>query len=234
MGVLTVYFFAPSDEAAATALDRVGGPAQPTAGPSPLPPFDTFQSKGLDPYVIMGKLEEALTGQDYWVITADPQYARVVAERGAEGSWVIKVSSPLQAALALADSDKLARAAVEWSQAEELDGASPEDVIWGGDRRHRRPCLITPTSGKQRHAEDCPCFGCGDDPSCWPGRRGCAPDRASQSGAACAVRHGRARETLELRPGEEATVRTGSGCGKSRSSYQGLARSATQAADWSS
>jgi hypothetical protein len=33
-------------------------------------------------------------------------------------------------ALAQAASDELARAAVEWSQAEELRGASPEDMIW--------------------------------------------------------------------------------------------------------
>jgi hypothetical protein len=129
MGVLTDYFSAASDEAAASALDRVGGPAQPAAGPSPLPPFDTFQSKGLDPYVIMGQLEEALTGQDYRVITASPQYARKVTERGAKGPWVIKVSRPLQAALAQAAGDELARAAGEWSRAEEVHGASPEDMI---------------------------------------------------------------------------------------------------------
>jgi hypothetical protein len=130
MGILTDYFSASSDEAAASALDRLGGPAQPTAGPSPLPPFDTFQSKGLDPYVLMGKLQEALTGQDYWVITADPQYGRTVAERGADGPWVYRVSSPLQAALAIADGDEFARAAVKWSQAEEHYGAAPESLIW--------------------------------------------------------------------------------------------------------
>jgi hypothetical protein len=130
MGVLTDYFSAPSDAAAASALDRVGGPGQPAAGPSPLPPFDTFQSKGLDPYVIMGKLEEALTGQDYQVITAGPHYGRMVAKRGAHGPWVAKVNSPLQAALSLADSNKLARAAAQWSQVEELGGASPEELIW--------------------------------------------------------------------------------------------------------
>jgi hypothetical protein len=130
MGVLTDYFSAPSDEAAASALDRVGGPARPATGPSPLPPFDTLESKGLDPYVIMGKLEEALTGQDYRVITAGSQYARVVAGRGDEGPWVCKVSSPLQAALALAGSGEFARAAVEWSRAEEHHGASPEDLTW--------------------------------------------------------------------------------------------------------
>jgi hypothetical protein len=130
MGVLTHYFSAPSDQAAASALDRVGGPAQPTAGPAPLPPFDTFRSKGLDPYVLMGKLEEALTGQDYWVITADPQYGRKVADQGADGPWVYKVSSPLQAALARAGSKKLTRAAARWSQAEEMHGAAPESLTW--------------------------------------------------------------------------------------------------------
>jgi hypothetical protein len=128
MGVLTDYFSAPSDAAAASALDRVGGPGQPAAGPSPLPPFDTFQSKGLDPAVIMGKLEEALTGQDYRVITARTQHGRMVAKGGAHGPWVAKVSSPLQAALSQADSSKLARAAAQWSQAEELRGASAEDL----------------------------------------------------------------------------------------------------------
>ena len=130
MGVLTDYFSAPSDQAAASALDRVGGPAQPADGPSPQPPFDTFQSKGLDPYVLMGKLEEALTGQGYRVITADPQYGRKVAERGADGPWVCKISSPLQAALAQAGSDELTRVAVRWSQAEEHHGAAPESLAW--------------------------------------------------------------------------------------------------------
>jgi hypothetical protein len=128
MGVLTDYFCAPSDAAAASALDRVGGPSQPAAGPSPSPPFDSFQSKGLDPYVIIGKLEEALTGQDYLVITAGSHYGRMVAKLGAQGPWVVKVSSPLQAALSLAGRDQLVRAAAEWSQAEELAGASPEEM----------------------------------------------------------------------------------------------------------
>lgn len=128
MGVLTDYFSAPSDAAEASALDRVGGPGQPAAGPSPSPPFDTFQSKGLDPYVIMGKLEEALTGQDYRAITSGPQYRRLVAKGGAQGPWVVEVSSQLQAALSLAGSDQLARAAARWSLAEELAGASPEEM----------------------------------------------------------------------------------------------------------
>jgi hypothetical protein len=130
MGVLTDYFSAPSDEVAASVLDRAGGPAQPSAGPSPLPPFDTFESKNLDPYVVMGKLEEALTGRDYWVITADPRYADELAAGGAEGPWVSKVSDSLQAALAVTGRDELVRAAAQWSQAEELYGATAEEMTW--------------------------------------------------------------------------------------------------------
>jgi hypothetical protein len=74
--------------------------------------------------------EEALTGQDYRVITARPHYVRLVAKGGAHGPWVTTVSSPLQAALSLADSGTLARAAAQWSQAEELGGASAGDLTW--------------------------------------------------------------------------------------------------------
>jgi hypothetical protein len=63
MSILTNYFSAPSDETAALALDRLGGPAQPADRPSPLPPFDTFESKGLDPVVILGKLGGRLPGR---------------------------------------------------------------------------------------------------------------------------------------------------------------------------
>lgn len=118
MGVLTDYFSAPSDQAAASALD--GGPALP---------FDTFRSKALDPYLIMGRLEAALTGRDFETLTSDPRYARTVAERAAEGPWVFKVSSTLQAALAAADKHKLQQAAVQWSDAEELDAADLESLL---------------------------------------------------------------------------------------------------------
>ena len=116
MGILTDYFSAPSDEAAASVLDRPGGPVAATVPP----PFDTVASKGLDPYVVMGKLEVALTGQDYWAVIAGPQYARMIAGRGDEGPWVCKVSGPLQAALATASDSALALASVDWARVEEL------------------------------------------------------------------------------------------------------------------
>jgi hypothetical protein len=65
------------------------------------------------------------------VITADPRHGRLVAPQDdAEGPWVVGVSSLLQVALAAADRGTLARAAVQWARAEELNGASPESVMW--------------------------------------------------------------------------------------------------------
>lgn len=77
----------------------------------------------------MGRLEEALTGRPFETLTGDPQYAYTVAEQGAAGPWVFKVSRPLQAALAAADTHKLKQAAVQWSGAEELDAADPESLL---------------------------------------------------------------------------------------------------------
>jgi hypothetical protein len=130
MGVLTDYFSAPSDEAAATAIDRVGGPALPTAGSPVLPPFDAVQMKGIDPYINLGTLESILTGLDYDAIVADPNHAGLIAQRDDDGPWVCAVSATLQEALATADSAQLARAAVPWSQTEEFHGAAPESLMW--------------------------------------------------------------------------------------------------------
>ena len=80
-GILTHYFSAPSDEVAATAVNRLGGPGTPTDGPSELPPFDTAEFKGIDPVVNLGTLESIVTGVDYDVITAGTNHGRLVAAR---------------------------------------------------------------------------------------------------------------------------------------------------------
>lgn len=54
----------------------------------------------------------------------------IAGNEDGEGPWVSMVSGALQSALARADSDELARAAVEWSRAEELGGATPESMAW--------------------------------------------------------------------------------------------------------
>jgi hypothetical protein len=130
MGVLTHYFSAPSDEEAATAVNRLGGPGTPTDGQSELPPFDTAEFKGIDPVVNLGTLESILTGVDYDVITAGTNHGRLVAQRDDEGPWVIAVSAALQAALATADSDQLKRADMLWTHTEEFRRAAPQSMLW--------------------------------------------------------------------------------------------------------
>ena len=130
VGVLTHYFSASSDEVAATAVNRLGGPGTPTDGPSALPPFDTAEFKDIDPIVNLGTLESILTGVDYDVITADTSHGRLVAQRDDEGPWVISVSAELQAALATVDSDQLTRADIPWTKTEEFRRAAPQSMLW--------------------------------------------------------------------------------------------------------
>jgi hypothetical protein len=63
VGVLYEYFSASSDEVAATAINRIGGPGAPSKDTPPLPAFDTFQTKFIDPFVTLGNLEARLTGR---------------------------------------------------------------------------------------------------------------------------------------------------------------------------
>jgi hypothetical protein len=94
MGVLFDYFSAVSDEAAASAIDLLGGPGVPLAGPSQLgaamvnqtwtpkgAPFDTVPAEGIDPLVQLGTLEALLTGRDYEQIVAGPRAGQALAIR---------------------------------------------------------------------------------------------------------------------------------------------------------
>ena len=73
MGVLFDYFSAPSDEIAATAINRTGGPSRPSEDTPPLPPFDTLETKGIDPSVVLWQLEALVTGRDYAEIADGPR-----------------------------------------------------------------------------------------------------------------------------------------------------------------
>ena len=130
MGVLTDYFSAPSDQVAATALGRAGGPGTAADGPPAAAPFDTVQLKDIDPVVNLGTLESILTGVDYHVITANPDHGRLISQRDDHGPWVIAVSAALQAALATADSDQLAQADIPWTRTEEFRWAAPQSLLW--------------------------------------------------------------------------------------------------------
>ncbi|MGW6446010.1 hypothetical protein [Lentzea sp. NPDC055074] len=112
MGVLYDYFAAPSDELAATAID--GGPVGV---------FPTVETKSLDPAVVMGELEELLTGRPYDDVSEDPRWGHDVAMELDGEVLVLTVTDGLRDGLAAADD--LAGTAVAWARIEELDGFDP-------------------------------------------------------------------------------------------------------------
>lgn len=136
MSVLFDYFAAGSDEAAAAAIDRVGGPGSQAV---PVPPatdvsfalvvYDTVSVKGIDPVVQLGTLEELLTGRPYDEIANDPRSGHIVAARDGGERLVCTITDSLLAALAQSNGDALRRVAEPWSQTEEFWGAADPEVL---------------------------------------------------------------------------------------------------------
>ena len=116
MGVLTDYFAADDDAAAAGVIDRGSRP------------YDTVDAKGIDPIVQMGTLEVLLAGGDLDALITAP--GRVLAVRDGGQRLVCTVTDTLAAALARATDEDLQRVAGPWSQTEEFwGGVGPEDLM---------------------------------------------------------------------------------------------------------
>jgi hypothetical protein len=110
MAVLYDYFAAPSDDVAATALEE-----------GPRDQFPTVETKFIEPIVVLGQLEELLTGRPYDEVVKDPRWAAaVVIEHDDSGLMVITVTDGLRDGLAAAGD--LAEVAVRWAGIEELAG----------------------------------------------------------------------------------------------------------------
>lgn len=118
MGVLSDYFAAPDDTAAATVLD-LGGPASSS--------FPTLDLKGIDPLVQLGTLESLLTGVDYDIVAERSGKLVAMADEGEQ--LVVSVTNELVAALSTADEARLREVAEPWSETEEFGGrADPTDL----------------------------------------------------------------------------------------------------------
>lgn len=143
MGTLTDYFTAPSDPAAAAALDGLldltpeahaadremhrhtpETAARPrlqiAAGGTPV-----LFGKGVDPVVSLGLLEAVLTGRTYERVLDDPRQGDLVADN--DGAAVLTVTDTLRDALAARDAAALDRDGRAWTAALRADaGPGPE------------------------------------------------------------------------------------------------------------
>jgi hypothetical protein len=122
MGVLFDYFSAPSDEAAATVINR--GPSVSSKDTPSLPAFDTLQTTGIEPVVMLGKLEALLTGREY----RDVRHGRAVSVEDDGERAVMALTDSISAALADTDDERLVAVAVPWSKIEEFRGADPKEL----------------------------------------------------------------------------------------------------------
>jgi hypothetical protein len=153
VGVLYDYFAAGSDEAAAATIDLVGGPggALPTspelqaairAGDReamsrlmrPRVRFSenglhVLSTKGIDPVVQMGTLEELLTGVDYDEIADRERSGKDIAVGDGGERLVLTLTDELQAALVSASDERLKQMAEPWLRTEEFGGQGDPAVL---------------------------------------------------------------------------------------------------------
>ncbi|MET7575369.1 hypothetical protein ABZT04_44010 [Streptomyces sp. NPDC005492] len=111
--VMCDYFSAASDEVAVAVLRAPGGP-DATA-------FDVLPLKGIDPVVVMARLEGILTDCTYDEARARPRSGELLSDPEAEEALVISVSDTLRDALATASGAQLELAAGPFLAVEEMD-----------------------------------------------------------------------------------------------------------------
>lgn len=118
VGLITDYFLAASDAAAAQHLDTgvydVG-----------LDPADVLEAKGVDPFVMLGTLESMLTPVAYETISADPTPPVAMGESGEHG--VARVRGTLTSALAGLTPERVPEVAAAWGRTEEF-GDDPDEA----------------------------------------------------------------------------------------------------------
>ena len=145
MSLDTAFFTATSDADAAGAEDRPGGPlgwpavtghrrtgllrrepVRVELGPA----YEGFASKGYDPVVTMGTLEELLTGVDYDTVVQAPRSGSPLSDADpSQEHGVLTLTDTLRDALADTSEARLLEVVRAWSSTAELQdsGASLEE-----------------------------------------------------------------------------------------------------------
>lgn len=114
------YYSAASDEAAVGVLDVPGGPVPSV--------FDLLSLKGIDPVVVMARLEGLLTDCAYEEARARPRSGQLLSDPEAEAAFVISVSDTLRDALASATDGQLGLVAGPFGAVEEV-GLPPAEAL---------------------------------------------------------------------------------------------------------
>ncbi|MFI7617303.1 hypothetical protein ACIBP6_39380 [Nonomuraea terrae] len=125
MGVLYDYFSAATDEEAAAVVDWVGGPAFPPPGAEQK---DNIDLNGIDPSVMLGKLEALLVGQSYDEIAERQGVSAVRFEESGE-KGVVTIADEFTAVLAAATDERLIAVAGPWSEIEEFHGLADPSLL---------------------------------------------------------------------------------------------------------
>lgn len=110
--VMCDYFAASDDDTALGAL---------ALGPDP-DVFDVQPLKGVDPVVVLPRIESILTGCTYDEASDRPRSGEPLSSPDGAASFVVSVTDTLQAALASATPATLEKAVGPVSRIEELDG----------------------------------------------------------------------------------------------------------------
>ena len=142
MGIDHTYLVAPGDADAAAAGVRPGGPLGRPAVTGTRrtgwfrreavtvefgPAWPGFTTRGWEPTVLMGTLEELLTGRPYDAVAADPRFASSPGSGPADADdVVVTLTDTLRDALAAASDRRLTEVATSWSRTEELQQAGWE------------------------------------------------------------------------------------------------------------
>jgi hypothetical protein len=111
------YFSAPDDERAAAVLRTEGGPTRTQ--------YETVPLKGIDPVVVLVRLEAVMTGCGHEEAGARPRSGHLLSDPEAGPPFVVAVTDTLRDALAHASDDDLARFAAQWSVTDELRDLTP-------------------------------------------------------------------------------------------------------------
>jgi hypothetical protein len=121
MGVSFHYFSAPSDEAAASKILRIGELGMQGQGPY-------VETKLVNPALVLRDLEALLTGRKYAEVA---KINHLLVESDDSLIIIARLTDTISAALAGADEERLAAVVVPWSQIGEFSdlGGEPEELV---------------------------------------------------------------------------------------------------------